>query len=94
MRKNPYSEDGKTLAENWWDMNITWYWVEDFDPFPISAKYIDYWNIGGGSSNPSILLMDKEQNIVGVYHVYQMGKGEIDGIQVVEKSTLITSGWF
>ncbi|UCE74802.1 MAG: cytochrome c biogenesis protein CcdA, partial [Methanomassiliicoccales archaeon] len=84
MRKNPYSEDGKSLAENWWGVNVSWHWVEDFDPYPIAGKYLDYWSIEGGISNPTILLIDEEQNVVGVYHVYQMGKGEIDGIQDAE----------
>jgi len=84
MRNNPYSEDGKLLADNWWGVNVTWHWVEDFDPYPIAGKYLDYWNIKGGTSNPTILLIDEEQNVVGVYHVYQMGKGEIDGVQDAE----------
>ena len=81
MRKNPHSDDGRSLAEKWWDINITWHWTEDFDPYPIAGKYIDYWNIKGGTVNPTIVLIDKEMQIVGVYHVYQMGKGKIDGIQ-------------
>ena len=85
MRKNSGSEDGKTLAREWWDVNVTWLWVEEFDPFSISAKYIDYWNLKGGSANPTILLIDPEQQIVGVYHVYQMGKGEVDGIQTDDR---------
>ncbi|UCG71144.1 MAG: cytochrome c biogenesis protein [Thermoplasmata archaeon] len=85
LRKNPYSTEGCDIAEQNWGVNATWYWVEDFDPYPIAGKYLDYWNIEGGASNPTILLIDKEQNIVGVYHVYQMGKGEIDGVQDAEE---------
>ena len=85
MRKNPYSDDGRSLSEKWWDVNITWHWTEDFDPYPIAGKYIDYWNVKGGTVNPTIILIDKEMQIVGVYHVYQMGKGEIDGIQDAEE---------
>ncbi len=81
MRTNPYSDDGKSLAEEWWGINITWHWVEDFQPYPIATKYTDYWNLKGGAVNPTILLIDQEQMIVGVYHVYQMGEGQIDGIQ-------------
>ena len=29
LRKNPYSKDGKSLAEKWWKVNITWPWAED-----------------------------------------------------------------
>ncbi len=84
IRKNPYSDPGDQLAEQWWGVNVTWYWVEDHDPYPISGKYIDYWNLAGGTANPTILLIDREQQIVGVYHVYQMGRGEIDGIQTAD----------
>ena len=81
MRKNPYSDDGRSLAEKWWDINITWHWIEDFEPYSMAGSYVDYWNIKGGTVNPTIVLIDKEMRIVGVYHIYQMGKGEIDGIQ-------------
>lgn len=81
MRMNQRSEDGKTLAYDWWGVNVTLYWVEEFDPFPISGTYIDYWNLKGGTANPAILLIDPDQDIVAVYHVYQMGKGRVDGIQ-------------
>ena len=84
MRKNPYSDNGRSLAEKWWNINITWHWFEDFDPYPIAGKYIDYWNLNGATVNPTIILIDKDKQIVGVYHVYQMGKGEIDGIQDAE----------
>lgn len=81
LRKNPYSEDGIYLSEVWWGTNIDWLWVEDFDPYPIASKYIDYTNFEGGFSNPTILLIDKDGQTAGVYHVYQIGKGKIDGIQ-------------
>jgi cytochrome c-type biogenesis protein len=42
VRKNPYSKDGKTLAESWWKINVNWPWIEDFDPYPLTGKYIDY----------------------------------------------------
>ncbi len=35
-------------------------------------------------SNPTILLIDKQGNIAGVYHVYRVGEGEVDGIQSSE----------
>jgi cytochrome c-type biogenesis protein len=84
LRKNPYSKDGRYLSEFWWGTNVNWIWAEDFDPYPIAGKYIDYTNFEGGFSNPTILLIDKAGQIAGVYHVYQIGKGKIDGIQDAE----------
>ena len=81
LRKNPYSRDGRSLAEKWWKVNITWPWTEDIEPYSIGSKYLDYWNVRGGSSNPTLLLIDKEGYIAGVYHVYRVGEGEIDGVQ-------------
>ncbi|MCX6673564.1 MAG: sulfite exporter TauE/SafE family protein [Methanothrix sp.] len=85
MRKNPYSRDGKSLAEKWWKVNVTWPWAEDIEPYTIAGKYLDYWNVRGGSSNPTLLLIDKDGNIAGVYHVYRVGEGELDGVQSAEK---------
>ena len=84
IRKNPRSDPGDELAKRWWNTNVTWHWVEDFDPYPISGKYLQYWNLDSGTANPTILLVDKELRVVGVYHVYQMGKGEIDGVQTAD----------
>jgi cytochrome c-type biogenesis protein len=84
LRKNPYSRDGRSLAEKWWQVNITWPWTEDIEPYSIGSKYLDYWNVRGGSSNPTLLLIDKEGYIAGVYHVYRVGEGEIDGVQKAE----------
>jgi cytochrome c-type biogenesis protein len=84
LRKNPYSEDGRILATNWWKVNITWPWIEDIEPYSIGSKYLDYWNVRGGSSNPTILLIDRNGDIAGVYHVYRVGEGEIDGVQSAE----------
>ena len=85
MRKNSYSRDGKSLAEKWWKVNITWPWAEDIEPYTIASKYLDYWNVRGGSSNPTLLLIDKEGNIAAVYHVYRVGEGVLDGVQSAEK---------
>lgn len=85
LRKNSYSRDGKSLAEKWWKVNITWPWAEDIEPYAIASKYLDYWNVRGGSSNPTLLLIDKDGNITGVYHVYRVGEGELDGVQSAEK---------
>jgi cytochrome c-type biogenesis protein len=81
VRKNPYSEDGRSLAESWWHINVSWPWIEDFDPYPLTSNYIDYSTYEGGFANPTLLLIDKQGQIARVYHVYQLGKGEIDGIQ-------------
>jgi hypothetical protein len=85
MRKNPYSRDGKSLAEKWWKVNISWPWAEDIEPYTIASKYLDYWNVRGGSSNPTLLLIDKDGNIAAVYHVYRVGEGVQDGVQSSEK---------
>lgn len=81
IRKNPYSRDGRSLAEAWWNINVSWPWIEDFNPYPLTGKYIDYSTLEGGLANPTLILIDKEGKIAGLYHVYQLGKGEIDGIQ-------------
>ena len=84
VRKNPYSKDGPTLAKAWWNINVTWPWIEDFEPYPLTGKYIDYSTLEGGFANPTLILIDKEGKVAGLYHVYQLGKGEIDGIQSAE----------
>jgi cytochrome c-type biogenesis protein len=85
LRKNPYSKDGPTLAAEWWNINVTWPWIEDYEPYSLTGKYIDYSTFEGGFVNPTLILIDKEGNVAGLYHVYQLGKGEIDGVQSAEK---------
>ncbi len=80
-RFNPNSENGKVMAERDFGVNISWHWVEDFSPYPITSKYYDYFTVEGAFSNPTIVLIDADQNLVGVYHVYCMGKGKIDDVQ-------------
>jgi len=84
VRKNPYSKDGPTLAGEWWGVNVTWPWIEDFEPYSLTGKYIDYSTLDGGFANPTLILIDNIGNIDRLYHVYQLGKGEIDGIQSAE----------
>ena len=84
IRKNAYSKDGQTLAGEWWGINVTWPWIEDYSPYPITSKYIDYSTLEGGLANPTLILIDREGAVAGLYHVYQLGKGEIDGIQSAE----------
>ena len=84
LRKNPFSDTGKVMAEEDFGVNVSWHWVEDFNPYPIANLYSNYWTISGVTANPSLVLIDTNQSIVGVYHVYCLGKGEIDGIQTAE----------
>ncbi len=81
VRKNSFSMDGRTLAKDWWNINVTWPWIEDYEPYPLTGKYIDYSTLEGGFANPTLILIDKDGKVAGLYHVYQLGKGEIDGIQ-------------
>lgn len=84
VRKNPYSEPGPALAKEWWNIDVSWPWIEDFAPYPLTGKYIDYSTLEGGLANPTLVLVDKEGDVADLYHVYQLGKGEIDGIQSAE----------
>ena len=84
LRKNPYSMDGRSLVQKWWQVNISWPWTEDLEPYKIAGKYIDYWEVRGGFSNPTLLLIDKQGRIAGIYHVYRVGEGDIDGVQSAE----------
>ncbi|HSD57604.1 MAG TPA: cytochrome c biogenesis protein CcdA [Methanotrichaceae archaeon] len=98
LRKNPYSKDGRTLVESWWKVNVSWPWIEDIEPYTIGSKYIDYWTVRDGFSNPTILLIDKEGKVAGVYHVYRVGEGVIDGVQDAKTlstklESLNTSQW-
>ncbi|MDG6217896.1 MAG: cytochrome c biogenesis protein CcdA [Candidatus Thermoplasmatota archaeon] len=87
IRQNPYSVSGKAMAERDFDVNVSWHWVEDFSPYPVAGLYQKYWTAQGAFSNPGLILIDINQHIVGVYHVYLMGKGPIDGIQSAESLT-------
>ncbi len=96
IRKNPYSEEGWRIAEEYYDLNISWLWIEEFEPFPASSQYIGYWMLDGGFVNPTIILIDDDQDVVAVRHVYCIGKGVIDDTQtaedLVEDSSSILSG--
>jgi cytochrome c-type biogenesis protein len=87
IRKNSYSEDGWWMAQEWYGVNITWHWVEEFEPYPISSDYIQFWQLDGAFSNPSIVLIDQDLMVVGVYHVYCIGEGVIDGVQDADSLT-------
>lgn len=84
IRKNPSSISGREMAFTDFGANISWHWVEDFNPYPIAGLYQAFWTVDGAFSNPSLVLIDTNQSIVGVYYVYCMGKGSIDGIQTAE----------
>jgi len=98
IRKNTYSDDGLSIASNIFGVNVTWRWVEEFDPFAVSALYSKYWEIEGGFANPTIVVIDPDGDIVGVYHIYCMGRGVIDGVQtsdsLLSDAEAITSGEF
>jgi cytochrome c-type biogenesis protein len=81
LRKNPYSADGQSLVKKWWQINISWPWIEDLEPYKVAISYSDYWNVRGSFSNPTILLIDNQWRIAKLYHVYLVGEGEIDGVQ-------------
>jgi len=83
-RFNPSSENGKSMAKREFGVDVSWHWVEDFSPYPITSKYYDYFTVEGAFSNPTIVLIDENQNLVGVYHIYCMGKGKIDNVQTAE----------
>jgi cytochrome c-type biogenesis protein len=86
-RKNPYSDSGFDMAEKDFGINVSWHWVEDFNPFKIASIYQDYWTYQGVFSNPTIILINQNQSIVGVYNIYCLGKGKIDGIRTAESLT-------
>jgi cytochrome c-type biogenesis protein len=84
IRKNPYSTTGKGIAEKTYGVNISWNWVEDHEPFQYVRLYQEYWTYNGAFSNPTIILIDSNQSVVGVYNIYALGKGRIDGIQTAD----------
>ncbi|MDD1744152.1 MAG: sulfite exporter TauE/SafE family protein [Methanomassiliicoccales archaeon] len=81
LRKSPASESGWSMAEENYGINVTWYWVEEFEPFGVGDSYLDYWQVDGALANPTVLLLNPGQDIAGAYHVYVVGRGELDGIQ-------------
>jgi cytochrome c-type biogenesis protein len=98
IRKNPYSTTGKNIAEQSFDINVSWHWVEDFEPYQVAGLYQNYWTINGAFSNPTIVLIDANQSIVGLYNIYCVGKGKIDGIQTTESlnndiQQILTGKW-
>jgi cytochrome c-type biogenesis protein len=84
IRKNPFSDSGFVMAERDFGANVSWHWIEDFSPYPIATLYQNYWTVDGAFSNPTLLFINQDFNLVGVYNVYCLGKGSIDGIQSFE----------
>ena len=84
IRKNPYSDSGVNMAERDFGANVSWHWVEGYSPYPIASLYQNYWTVDGAFSNPTLVFINQEFNLVGVYNVYCLGKGSIDGIQTFE----------
>ena len=81
VRKNAYSADGWELVRDWYDINVSWNWVEEREPYAIAGLYQKYWDVDGNFANPTLVLIDRDQNVVGVYHIYTMSRGEVDGVQ-------------
>jgi cytochrome c-type biogenesis protein len=98
VRKNQFSDTGMVMAERDFEVNISWHWVEDLTPYPIAGLYQEYWTVDGAFSNPTLVLINQDFNLVGVYNVYCLGKGELDGIQTYDSlsedvSTIISGQW-
>jgi len=54
--------------------------------------------LDGAFSNPSIVLIDQDLMVVGVHHVYCIGKGVIDGVQGAESlaqdaESILSGAW-
>lgn len=81
LRKNPSSDDGRTLAERWYGINVSWYWIEEEAPYQVADDYRQYWTVDGAFANPTLVLIGPSLDVMGVYHVYRMGAGKLDGIQ-------------
>lgn len=81
IRKNQYSEDGWKMAAAYYGVNVSWHWVEEFGPYNAVAPYDKYWNVKGAFANPTIILINPDLKVVGAYHIYCIGAGEIDGVQ-------------
>ena len=64
IRKNPYSDSGLEMAECDFEANISWHWVEDYSPYPIATLYQNYWTVDGAFSNPTLLFIDQEFNLL------------------------------
>ena len=84
LRKNAYSPEGWRLANESLGLNISWGWIEELPPYPITSQYIKYAQVEGEIANPAIVLIDKELRILDISLDYSIGKGKIDGVQTSE----------
>ncbi|MFO7618461.1 MAG: cytochrome c biogenesis CcdA family protein [Thermoplasmata archaeon] len=84
IRKNAYSADGWELANEWYGVNATWHWAEEFEPFSAAGPYQKYWESDNALANPTIILINPGQEVVGAYRVYLVGSGAVDGVQTSE----------
>ena len=50
IRKNPYSDSGRDIATRDYGINVSWHWVEDFNPYPVAGLYQEYWTFDGAFS--------------------------------------------
>ncbi len=66
--------------------NITWPLVDDTEGFEIFDSYKRYWvdSTGMGFLNPTILLLDGSQSIVGIYHTHQSAAALADKVERLE----------
>jgi cytochrome c-type biogenesis protein len=96
LRKVPGPEPGWMMAQKDFGINVTWRWVEESDPYPMGKDYLEYWQVNGALSDPAVLIIDGQQNVAAVYHVYVVGRGVVDGVQsadrMVSVSETIVSG--
>ena len=58
--------------------------MKTLSPIRSQASTSTTSTLEGGFANPTLILIDKDGEVAGLYHVYQLGKGEIDGIQSAE----------
>ena len=84
LRKNAYSPEGWRLANESLGLNISWGWIEELPPYPITSQYIKYAQVEGEIANPAIVLIDKELRILDISLDYSISKGKIDGVQTSE----------
>jgi thiol-disulfide isomerase/thioredoxin len=66
IRKTLSSETGIVMAERDFEVNVSWLWVEDYKPYPISDLFNSSWMVSGALSNPTIVLINGNQIIVGI----------------------------
>ncbi|HEY3420483.1 MAG TPA: cytochrome c biogenesis protein CcdA [Methanomassiliicoccales archaeon] len=84
LRKVPSSEPGWEIAQKDYGIDVKWRWVEEFEPYPIGKDYLEYWQVNGAFSDPSVLIIDGHQNVAAAFHIYVVGRGVMDGVQTAD----------